>query len=128
MEKTYETLSEAMTALKASGYKDDLKLNPDSIECQALNVRLMPEEFHVDAVHRFEGMTDPDDSAVMYAISSPKGVKGLLVDAYGAYSESISPAMIDRLRIDRKTDHVAEQRSAEELKDKELHTAHKKSS
>jgi hypothetical protein len=126
--KTYETLSEAMIALKASGYKDDLKLGADSIECQSRNMRLTPEDFHVDQVHRFEGMTNPDDSAVMYAISSPKGVKGLLVDAYGAYSESISPAMIDKLRIDSKTNRVAEQRSAEEIKEKELNTTGKKSS
>jgi hypothetical protein len=126
--KTYETLSEAMIALKASGYKDDLKLGADSIECQSRNMRLTPEDFHVDQVYRFEGMTNPDDSAVMYAISSPKGVKGLLVDAYGAYSESISPAMIDKLRIDSKTNRVAEQRSAEEIKEKELNTTGKKSS
>jgi hypothetical protein len=126
--KTYETLSEAMIALKASGYKDDLKLGADSIECQSRNVRLRPEDFHVDQVHRFEGMTNPDDSAVMYAISSPKGVKGLLVDAYGAYADSISPAMIDKLRIDGRTDRVAEQRSAEEIKAKELNATDKKSS
>jgi hypothetical protein len=126
--KTYETLSEAMIALKASGYKDDLKLGADSIECQSRNVRLRPEDFHVDQVHRFEGMTNPDDSAVMYAISSPKGVKGLLVDAYGAYAESISPAMIDKLRIDGRTGRVAEQRSAEEIKAKELNATDKKSS
>jgi hypothetical protein len=126
--KTYETLSEAMIALKASGYKDDLKLGADSIECQSRNVRLRPEDFHVDQVHRFEGMTNPDDSAVMYAISSPKGVKGLLVDAYGAYADSISPAMIDKLRIDGRTDRVAEQRSAEEIKEKELNATDKKSS
>src|SRR5688572_28881443 len=115
--KTYETLSEAMIALKASGYEDDLKLGADSIECQSRDVRLRPEDFHVDQVHRFEGMTNPDDSAVMYAISSPKGMKGLLVDTYGAYSESISPEMIDKLRIDGRTDRVAEQRSAEEIKE-----------
>lgn len=118
--ETYETLSEAMNALKASGYEDDLNLTRDSIECKSRNIQLKAEEFHVDAVHRFEGMTNPDDSAVMYAISSPRGVKGLLVDAYGAYSENISTAMAEKLRVDRRTDRVAEQRSAEELKGKEL--------
>jgi hypothetical protein len=118
--ETYETLSEAMNALKASGYEDDLNLTRDSIECKSKDIRLKTEEFHVDAVHRFEGMTNPDDSAVMYAISSPRGIKGLLVDAYGAYSENISTAMAEKLRVDSRTDRVAEQRSAEELKGKEL--------
>jgi hypothetical protein len=50
-------------------------------------------------------MTDPDDSAVLYAISSPTGAKGVIVDAYGAYSESLSRSMIEKLRIDSKTGH-----------------------
>lgn len=103
--KTFETLSQAITALVAAGYSNDFNLHPEWIECAPLNVKFKPEEFHVDEVHRFEGMTNPDDSSVLYAISSTSGVKGLLVDAYGAYAESISKAMLDRLTIDKNTNH-----------------------
>jgi len=103
--KTYETLSEAITGLKKNGYIHDFNLHPEWIECLPLQLVLGPSEFHVDEVHRFEGMTDPDDSAVLYAISSPTGAKGVIVDAYGAYSGSLSPTMIKKLRIDSKTDH-----------------------
>ena len=103
--KTFTTLSEAITALITKGYANDFNLHPDWIECAPLNVKFKPEEFHVDEVHRFEGMTNPDDSSVLYAISSTSGVKGLLVDAYGVYAESISPTMIERLKIDSKTKH-----------------------
>jgi len=101
--KSYDTLSEAINDLKKRGYNNDFNLHPDWIECSALTLKLAPEEFHVDEVHRFEGMTNPDDSSVLYAISSTKGVKGLLVDAYGAYSDSLSPIMIQRLRVDERT-------------------------
>ena len=101
--KTFETLSEAINDLKKRGYKNDFNLHPDWIECSALTLKLKPEEFHVDEVHRFEGMTNPDDSAVLYAISSAKGDKGLLVDAYGVYSDSLSPLMVAKLRIDDRT-------------------------
>lgn len=101
--KTFETLSEAINDLKKRGYKNDFNLHPDWIECSALTLKLKPEEFHVDEVHRFEGMTNPDDSAVLYAIASTKDVKGLLVDAYGAYSDSLSPIMISKLRVDDRT-------------------------
>lgn len=103
--KTFDTLAEAIADLTLRGYKNDFNLHPDWIECAPLNLKLGPAEFHVDEVHRFEGMTDPDDSAVLFAISSPAGVKGLLVDAYGAYAESVSPEMIKRLNIDAKTSH-----------------------
>ena len=113
---TFDTLSEAMIALKGSGYNVDFNIHADRIESADAKYKFKPEEFHVDEVHRFEGMTNPDDSAVLYAISSSKGVKGLLVDAYGAYSEALSPTMINKLRIDGNTDRSAEHRSAEKVK------------
>lgn len=103
--KTFETLSEAIEALQLRGYEADFNLHPEWIECPPLNLKLSPDQFHVDEVHRFEGMTDPDDSAVLYAVSSSAGTKGLLVDAYGAYAASLSSLMIEKLRIDGKTQH-----------------------
>ncbi|HTF19183.1 MAG TPA: hypothetical protein VK658_13975 [Chryseolinea sp.] len=101
--KTFETLSAAIQALKTDGYQYDFNLHPDAIECTDLRQKFRPDEFHVDAVYRFEGMTSPDDSSVLYAISSKQGPKGLLVDAYGMYAESVSPEMIRKLTIDEKT-------------------------
>ena len=103
--KTFDTLSQAISALKVRGYVNDFNLHPEWIECQPLNKQLGPEEFHVDEVHRFEGMTNPDDNSVLYAIASTGGLKGVLVDAYGVYSEAVSPEMIKKLQIDKKTDH-----------------------
>ncbi|HEY3403320.1 MAG TPA: phosphoribosylpyrophosphate synthetase [Ohtaekwangia sp.] len=101
--KTYETLSEAIRSLKSKGYDQDFNLHPEWIECTPLNLRLKPAEFHVDEVHRFEGMTNPDDSSVLYAVSSSSGLKGLLVDAYGAYAEGISQDMLARLKVDKNS-------------------------
>lgn len=97
---TYNTLSEATNALIAKGYKEDFSLTPDALHCAALDLKLHPEDFQIDEFYRFEGMSNPDDSSIVYAISAIDGsVKGLLVDAYGAYSEHLSEAMIERLRF-----------------------------
>jgi hypothetical protein len=101
--KNYTTLSEAIRALKNKGYDQDFNLHPEWIECAPLNAQFKPHEFHVDEVHRFEGMTNPDDSSVLYAISSGSGVKGLLVDAYGVYAEAVSQEMLSKLTVDRNT-------------------------
>jgi hypothetical protein len=101
--KTFETLTEAMQALKVRGYIHDFNLHPEWIECPPLKMKLAPEDFHVDEVHRFEGMTDPDDSTILFAISSTSGAKGLLVDAYGLYASSLSPIMIEKLVIDKRS-------------------------
>jgi hypothetical protein len=103
--KAFETLTEAMADLKSRGYTHDFNLRSDWIECQPLNLQLRPTEFHVDEVHRFEGMTNPADSSILMAIRSSTGVKGLLIDAYGAYADTISPEMAKRLNIDSNTSH-----------------------
>ena len=101
--KTYNTLTAAMEALRKKGYTQDFNLHHEWIECPRLDLRLKPEQFHVDEVHRFEGMTSPDDSDVLFAISTNMNVKGLLTDAYGAYSDSLSTEMINKLKIDSET-------------------------
>ncbi len=101
--KSYSTLTEAMLSLKQKGYSQDFNLHPEWIECPGLDLRLRPEEFHVDEVHRFEGMSDPEDNDVLFAITSTKGVRGLLTDAYGMYSDSISPEMRTKLKVDGAT-------------------------
>jgi hypothetical protein len=103
--KTYETLTEAIRELKLNGYVHDFNLHPEWIECPPLKLKMGPKDFHVDEVHRFEGATNPDDSAVLYAVNSWAGVKGLIVDAYGAYSATLSREMIEHLRIDSQTKH-----------------------
>lgn len=95
--KNYITLSEAITDLQSKGYTEDFNLDENSIKWHAKKLSIPVTEFEVDQVHRFEGQTNPDDSSVLYAISSPKNsIKGLLVDAYGVYS-SLSPEMIQKL-------------------------------
>lgn len=103
--KIFETLSEAVDDLRKRGYEHDFNLKSEWIECQLLNLQLKPSDFHVDEVHRFEGMNNPDDSSILFAIQSPNGVKGVLVDAYGAYTEALSSEMIKRLTIDARTSH-----------------------
>ena len=101
--ETYETLSKAIQALKKNGYEYDFNLHPDAIECTDVSQKFAPSDFHVDAVYRFEGMTNPDDNSVLYAISARTGLKGLLLDAYGAYSDSLTAEMVKKLTIDERT-------------------------
>ena len=103
--KIFETLSEAVTDLRRRGYVHDFNLHSEWIECLPLNLQLKPADFHVDEVHRFEGMNNPDDSSILFAIQSPAGVKGIIVDAYGVYAEALSTEMIKRLTIDARTKH-----------------------
>ena len=96
--RTEDTLSIVMEQLQNLGYTADFNLCEGHIECNPLKLKLHPEDFEVDEMHRFEGMSSTDDNSVLYAISSKNGIKGLLVDAYGVYAENISEAMRKKLR------------------------------
>jgi hypothetical protein len=97
--RNYDTLSEAINDLINKGYTYDFNLNPDCIKCASLKIKIHPEDFEVDAFYRFEGMSSTDDNSILYAISSKEGIKGLLVDAYGMYSENLNEEMIQKLTI-----------------------------
>ena len=47
-----------------------------------------PAAIHIPNYYRFEGISDPDDMAILYLIEAADGSKGTLVDAYGTYSDT----------------------------------------
>ena len=97
--ESYETLSEAMAALKKQGYTEDLNLKSNCLECIAGKEKLLPDEFVIDKSFRFDVNEDPSDQAVLYAISSPKhNLKGLLVNGVGVYSDEITNEMLEKLK------------------------------
>jgi hypothetical protein len=99
MKTSYGTLAETVNGLKQDGYSMDLNLQKECIVCHQNNASLSPEDFEIDGVYRFEGPSNPDDEAIVYAISSPKfGIKGVLVNGYGIYADEYSTALVEKLR------------------------------
>ena len=101
--KAYETLSEAVDDLQKQGYTDELKFKFDCLECESTKKSYGADDFQVDSFYRFEGMSDPDDNSVVYAISSNDGRKGMLIDAYGVYSDPISIELIEKLKMPNRS-------------------------
>ncbi len=96
--KNYDTLSEAVNDLVKRGYTSNFNIKRDCLTCVENEINLHPDDFEIDEVHRFEGDTDPGDENVLYAISSDKfKIKGLLVNAFGMYSDSFSGELIEKL-------------------------------
>lgn len=98
--KTYDTLTEALSDLQERGYTEDFNLTEHCLFCKGHELEIHPEDFEVDEFYRFEGETDPGDSMVLYAISAHTSkLKGTLLDAYGAYADNLTPAMVEKLHI-----------------------------
>ena len=98
---TYSTVTDTLNSLKEEAYTLDFNLKPDCVECKSPGIKLFPDDFVIDKFYRFEGASNPDDSAIVYAISSNKGMKGTLIDAYGVYADTLTTDMIEKLKIKR---------------------------
>lgn len=93
---TYDTVSEAVNGLKARGYTTDFNLEENCIVCHT--EKFNATDFEITEVHRFEGDTDPSDEAVVYAIESVTGLKGVLVNGYGIAADAMSAEMAKKLQ------------------------------
>ena len=94
---TYDTVTAAVNGLKERGYTLDFNLQENCIVCE--DQKFNPENFEIVEVYRFEGNSDPADEAVVYAIESNKGHKGVLVSGYGPSADPINTEMLKKLNI-----------------------------
>lgn len=98
--ESYETLSEAINGLRLEGYTEDFNLNRHGLALKGGVLKLVHDEFHIDKYFRFEGDTDPSDASIVYAITGKKHhVKGVLVNGYGIYTESVTNEMAEKLSV-----------------------------
>lgn len=90
----YKTMTEAVDGLRQRGFTTDFTIAKGGGELIAENRSFQGDDLTIVEHHRFEGMSDPDDSSVVYALETPNGVKGVLVDAYGAYANWKTGALL----------------------------------
>lgn len=76
-----ETLSQAINRFQELGYNENLSVEQIS--------KLLPSEWIIDDIARFEGRSNPSDNSILYAISNITNKrKILIVNAYGLYGDS----------------------------------------
>ena len=95
--RSYETVTEAVADLQKRGYTADFNFHEKGVIADT--ILLTPAEFEIVEYYRFEGDSDPADEAIVYAIESASGIKGILVNGYGISSDSITNEMAEKLRF-----------------------------
>ena len=98
MKTAYDTVTEATEDLQKKGYTIDFDLVEDGVHSKELKKEWKAGEIEVVEFYRFEGMTNPGDNMILYALECKDGNKGLLLDAYGA-DVAISREMIEKLKM-----------------------------
>ena len=96
----YSNLIEAINGLRKEGYTEDFNLQQQCLECRDGKFKVFHDEFVVDKYFRFDVSSDAADQSIIYAISSEKyGLKGVLINSYGLYSEPATNEMLNKLQI-----------------------------
>jgi len=96
----YSNLIEAINGLRMEGYTEDFNLEQQCISCRDGLFKIFHDEFMIDKYFRFDVSSDAADQSIIYAISSHKhDLKGILINAYGIYSEPLTNEMLKKLQI-----------------------------
>jgi hypothetical protein len=88
-----DTLGDRMRELHAAGWTEQLSVDDGGLRCDGCRCWSAPEDVEVDAVDRFEGISDPGD-----AVSMPCGHRGTLPASYGKDTASDVADVVKRLR------------------------------
>ncbi len=89
-----ETLTEAMQRLRHASYVADLGATPEGdLLCRTCAVTHASETTEIRETVRFEGDSNPDDEAILLALSYPNGCLGQFSSAFGP-GTSISDALV----------------------------------
>ena len=95
----YGTVTEALDGLARRGFTANFEYLDGAFTAVDSGRSFTAEELTIVEHHRFEGASDPEDMAVVYAVESRDGVRGVVVDAFGVYATPKLGEFLSKVRI-----------------------------
>jgi hypothetical protein len=95
-------MEKCLHKLEAEGYIDQYKVEKGKLSDLTNNKKYKPKDVKAVNFYRFEGISNPDDMSILYAIETSDGRKGTLVDAYGFYSDDDTGEFMNRIEVNKK--------------------------
>jgi hypothetical protein len=92
------TLAGVMADLAARGFTEQFTSRGDRLRAVASGKLYAPADLRLVEFYRFEGISDPDDMAIIYALETGGGHRGTLTDAFGVYAEPGVGAFMAQVR------------------------------
>jgi hypothetical protein len=89
-----ETLQHVVDELGRRGYAEHFRAIDGGVLALGSGQRFGSKDLTIRGYYRFEGTSDPDDMAIVYAIETGSGVRGILVDAFGVYADPTTGAAL----------------------------------
>src|SRR5947207_3414085 len=83
-----KTLSSVLNEKIQDGYSENFKVTEKGLQSLETEKLYKADEVHIINFFRFEGASDPSESAILYVIETTDGARGSLTDAYGMYADA----------------------------------------
>jgi hypothetical protein len=99
----YRSVTETLAELARRGFTANFEYLDDAFTAVDLGRSFGAEELTIVEHYRFEGASNPDDMAVVYAIESRDGIRGALVDAFGVYANPKLGEFLHKVKIRETT-------------------------
>jgi hypothetical protein len=95
----YRTLDGVIEELKKRGFVKRFDVRGGQLRALGSERTFAAEDLTIREYQRFEGVSDPDDASIVYAIGTRNGTKGLLVDAFGPYANPGVGRLLETVEI-----------------------------
>jgi len=95
------TLAGALDELTARGFTAQFMLADGRLRAVGAGKAFRADEVVILEQYRFEGISDPDDMAILYGIETRSGIRGTLADAFGVYADPSVGAFMDDVALFR---------------------------
>lgn len=100
MEHTgYKTLAEAVEGLRRRGFMANFELLNKRFRAVDSGQTFTADQLTIVEHHRFEGVSDPDDMSVLYAIEANDGTRGTIADAFGPQADPDLGAFLKNVQM-----------------------------
>jgi hypothetical protein len=83
--KNFDTISEATRQLQLQGFTDRFEMEGDRLKNLETGDTYSPDELKILEMHRFEGISNPSDMSILFAVETADGRRGNIISSYGTY-------------------------------------------
>lgn len=94
-----DSLVTVLKKLEDSGFISQFEIDETGLKSMQSDKTFQPHEIRIVRTYRFEGDSNPDDSAILYALETIDNEKGTLVDGYGVSADTATGAFMKKVTV-----------------------------
>ena len=94
VEYEYATVACAVDELARRGFTEGFRVADGRLRAIGTGETVRTEDLVIREFYRFEGISDPDDMAIVYGIEGKGGLKATVIDAFGVYADPALSALL----------------------------------